>query len=75
MCLPSWLTAMPSDPIVRCVGLPPGSRFVSGRPSTFGRKCLSAFVDGWSCSRRRLFPLSRSTTMMPFGPSPDESVM
>ena len=40
-----------------------------------GQEFLSAFVDGWSCSRRRLLPVSRSTTMIPLGPLPDESVM
>jgi hypothetical protein len=50
---------------------------MKGRPSTIGRKAgaFSALVEGWSCRRRQLSPVARSTTMMPFGPLSALSVM
>ena len=35
----------------------------------------SAFVEGWSLSRRQLSPVPKSTTMIPFAPFRAESVM
>ncbi len=69
--------AIPSEPIATGLGGPFGGRCRKGRPSTTGRNVASgsALVEGWSCSRRQDAPLARSTTMIPFGPESDESVM
>ena len=52
-----------------------GTRRMSGLPSTNGKKPDCATVDGWLLKRRRLVPFAKSTTISPFGPVSDESVM
>ncbi|HJU34515.1 MAG TPA: hypothetical protein VJ695_05280 [Nitrososphaera sp.] len=70
---------MSSEPILAVNSVDPSSSsfITNGRPSTVVRKFgrLSAFVDGWSLSRRDHSPEAKSTMIIPFGPFLEESLI